>query len=219
MHASTLMTLAARAPLQASEVIFGDVWLFRAPRNTESAEMLAMLGQPDGHGFELIVSNWDSPEACARDLAKALNVSAESLLASPSEGRSEISEEAEEGASESQAASSMGEFGEDAIAWSAAVSAMQSLPEQVVLLVRCHEAPHAMGGSTRGQQQDVRCRDLGHALLGRLVGCVANAHIAAQVLHARRGNVSVVLSGWTEDKIEADWSDDDPDELCIASLQ
>ena len=145
--------------------------------------MLAMLGQPDGRGFELIVSNWDCPEACARELAKPLNVSAETLLAPASEGRSELSEEAEEGASESQAASSMGE---DAIAWSTAVSAMQSLPEQVVLLVRCHEAPHGLGGSTRGQQQDARCSDLGHALLGRLVGCVANAHIAAQVPPAAR---------------------------------
>ena len=40
----------------------------------------------------------------------------------------------------------------------------------------------------------------------------------SQVIHARRGNVSVVLRGWAHDKIEADWSDDDPDELCISPL-
>jgi hypothetical protein len=39
-----------------------------------------------------------------------------------------------------------------------------------------------------------------------------------QVLHSRRGNVSVVLRGWAEDKIEADWSEDEPDEFCISPL-
>jgi len=59
---------------------------------------------------------------------------------------------------------------------------------------------------------------LSDALLSRLVGCVANSHIAAQVLHSRRGNVSVVLRGWGDDKIEAEWAEDDPDEFSISPL-
>jgi hypothetical protein len=59
---------------------------------------------------------------------------------------------------------------------------------------------------------------LGLSLLGRLVGCVANAHVAAQVMCAQRGNVSIVLRGWADDKIEAGWSDDEPDEFCISPL-
>ena len=112
---------------------------------------------------------------------------------------------------------------------------------QVVLVIRCDHAVPSLGIS----------------LLGRLVGCVANAHIAAQVraslrrpsspppsaatdilrpplpplstrappwppppqvMHSARGNVSVVLRGWADDKIEADWSDEEPDEFCISPL-
>ena len=35
----------------------------RAPRTAEPDELLAMLGQPEGRGFELVVANWDCPEA------------------------------------------------------------------------------------------------------------------------------------------------------------
>merc|ERR1719310_1725176 len=48
---------------KASEVLFGDAWLFRAPRHADAAELLAMLGQPEGRGAHLTVANWDSVEA------------------------------------------------------------------------------------------------------------------------------------------------------------
>uniref|UniRef100_A0A7S2CKB8 Uncharacterized protein n=1 Tax=Haptolina brevifila TaxID=156173 RepID=A0A7S2CKB8_9EUKA len=170
---------------RASEILFRDVWLFRAPRHADAMEVLAMLGQPDGYSCELSTSNWHSAEACARELAPTLGVAVEALLSGPASA-----EDAEEG-----------EGGDEDIVWSAACDAMQNLSEQVVLLIRCDEV-----------------YSLGLELLGRLVGCVANAHVAAQVMHAQRGNVSVVLHGWADDKIEADWSDDEPDEFCISPL-
>ena len=69
-----------------------------------------------------------------------------------------------------------------------------------------------------GRRPDEQVGALGLALLSRLVGCVANAHIASQVTKQRRGNVSVVLRGWADDKIEADWSDDEPDEFGVSPL-
>jgi len=170
---------------KASEILFKDVWLFRAPRHADAMEVLAMLGQPDGHGCELSTSNWLSAEAFARELALPLGVAVEALLSGPARY-----EDAEEG-----------DGGDEDIVWSAACDAMQNLREQVVLLIRCDQV-----------------YSLGLELLGRLVGCVANAHVAAQVMHAQRGNVSVVLHGWADDKIEADWSDDEPDEFCISPL-
>ena len=157
---------------QASELVFGDAWLFRAPRHADTTEVLAMLGQPEGHGCELSTSHWDSDEACARELAPALGVTVEALLSAPSDDGEEA--------------------GEDMV-WSAACEAMQNLGEQVVLLIGC--------------DQTYPC---GLELLGRLVGCVANAHIASQVMQAQRGNVTIVLHGWADDKIEADWSDEEP---------
>ena len=240
---------------QASEVIFGDAWLFRAARTAEPTELLAMLGQPETRGFELVVSNWDCAEACARELAKPLGVTPDSLLLSASEAGDD-GDETHSGSGHGSAES------EDGIAWSAATAAMQGLSEQIVLIVRCAEggAAHPMRNAPPGGAVGAAPgggANLGHALLGRLVGCVANSHIAAQVhaagrarrtphfacahpapslgqrrpaspvcarpafvqvIHARRGNVSVVLRGWPDDKIEADWSDDDPDELCISPL-
>merc|ERR1719478_777601 len=64
---------------KASELLFGDAWLFRAPRNTDTVELLAMLGQPDTRGAELCVANWDCPEACARELAVPLRCSPATL--------------------------------------------------------------------------------------------------------------------------------------------
>jgi len=165
---------------KASELVFGDAWLFRAPRHADATEVLAMLGQPEGHGCELSTSHWDSDEACARELAPALGVTVEALLSAPSDDGEEA--------------------GEDMV-WSAACEAMQNLGEQVVLLIGC--------------DQTYPC---GLELLGRLVGCVANAHIASQVMQAQRGNVTIVLHGWADDKIEADWSDEEPDEFCISPL-
>jgi len=180
---------------KASEVLFGDAWLFRAPGRAEPLELLAMLGQPEGRGFELKVANWDCAEACARELAKPLNVSPEALL---------LAADDDEGSGEESGEESSAEEG---IAWSAATAAMQGLAEQAVLMIRCES--EGAGAHAHG---------LGLAFLGRIVGCVANAHIASQVLHSRRGNVSVVLRGWAEDKIEADWSEDEPDEFCISPL-
>ena len=68
---------------QASELLFGDAWLFRAPRHSDNGELLAMLGQPECHGSELSAANWHSAEACARELAQSLRVQVETLY-SPS---------------------------------------------------------------------------------------------------------------------------------------
>jgi hypothetical protein len=89
----------------------------------------------------------------------------------------------------------------------ACVPPSQELGEQVVLMIGCG-----------GRQPDEQVGAVGLALLSRLVGCVANAHIASQVTKQRRGNVSVVLRGWAADKIEADWSDEESDEFCISPL-
>ena len=40
-----------------------------------------MLGQPDGHGTELCASNWNTAEACARELAASLGVELSTLYA------------------------------------------------------------------------------------------------------------------------------------------
>ena len=37
-------------------------------------------------------------------------------------------------------------------------------------------------------------------------------------MNARRGNVSVVLRGWADDKIDCEWASDEGDELCISPL-
>ena len=121
--ATLLATCNLRAPLlmlrsvfaaathrQASELLFGDAWLFRADRQAESTELLAMLGQPDGCGAELCVGNWDSAEACARELAGPLQVSPCELLSSASE---------EEDASEESGSV------EEGLLWARASSAMQ----------------------------------------------------------------------------------------------
>lgn len=166
---------------QASEVIFGDAWLFRAPRTAEPDELLAMLGQPETHGFELALSNWDSPEACARELAKPLGVAAEALLLSASDA----------GDDDNQSGSGEGAGGsmesEEGIAWPAATAAMLGLSEQIVLIVRCHE-----GGGTQQRRpggaipREASGESVGLNLLGRLVGCVANSHITSQVRSAQR---------------------------------
>ena len=85
--------------------------------------------------------------------------------------------------------------------WSACSEAMQALSEHRILVVRCNSIDA-----------------YGLSLLGRLVGCVGNVHIASQVLHAQRGCVSVVLRGWADDTIEADWSDEEADEFKVSAL-
>ena len=78
---------------------------------------------------------------------------------------------------------------------------MQSRTEHKVFVIRCDSiSPYGL------------------SMLGRLVGCVGNAHIASQVLRASRGYVSIVLRGWADDVIEADWSDEEPDEFRVATL-
>ena len=149
-----------------------------------------MLGQSDASGAHLSIADWDTAEAFARDVAAPLGVSIESLLAPASPPCSD--DDAVGGPPDD----------EDAILWSACTEAMQGVEEQVVLLISCREAHK---------------RAL--TFLGRLVGCVANAHVSSQVFHSQRGHVSVVLCGWTLDTIEADWSDEDPDVFRIAPLQ
>lgn len=85
----------------------------------------------------------------------------------------------------------------------------QALGENVVLMIRCNGSEGDAG---------LRSHGLGNALLGRLVGCVAHSHIASQVVSSTRGKVSIVLRGWADDKIEADWSDEESDEFCISPL-
>lgn len=89
---------------------------------------------------------------------------------------------------------------------------VQALTENVVLVIRCDDPRDPAAGGSRA------ATGMGLALLGRLVGCVAHAHIAAQVMHSMRGKVSIVLRGWADDKIEADWSDEESDEFCISPL-
>jgi len=248
---------------KASEVIFGDTWLFRAPRSADGAEeLLAMLGQPDCRGFQLVVANWLSAEACARELCEALSVPVEWLLASTSSDEGEsctlegdepddsnapaltrcqpdmatpsafaaaaMATAAAANPSEAPIAAAFGSVADIAshqvasvtsasaaasghnerIAWTSVTAAMQNLPEQIVLMIRCQEP--SSGQSVQGR---------GLRLLGRLIGCVAQAHINTQVAYQRRGNVSVVLIGCGEQEtIEADWSDDDTDELSISPL-
>jgi hypothetical protein len=111
---------AADAPMclpapvaQASELLFGDAWLFRAPRQTDTTELLAMLGQPDTRGAELCMANWDGPEACARELAAPLRCSPAALLSSSE------TESGEDGASDE-----CGSY-EEGLIWARASSAMQ----------------------------------------------------------------------------------------------
>lgn len=99
---------------QASEILFGDAWLFRAPRNAEATEVLAMLGQPDCRGAHMCVANWESAEACARELAEPLGVSADALLTSSSDE--------EDGESDASGVP------EETILWTVAADAMQVRP-------------------------------------------------------------------------------------------
>ena len=152
---------------QASELLFGDAWLFRAPRNADKSELLAMLGQPDVHGCELSASNWHTAEACARELARSLKVEVGTLYAPSSASSAGLS--SDDGAAEGGGGGGGGGGGEEGgeegeIIWSACSEAMQNLQGQLVLLIRCDQV-----------------YSTGLALLGRLVGCVANSHIAAQV--------------------------------------
>ena len=88
-------SVCASSP-QASELLFGDAWLFRSARQTDTTELLAMLGQPDTRGAELSIANWDGPEACARELAAPLRCSVADLLSSSETESGEESQEAEE---------------------------------------------------------------------------------------------------------------------------
>jgi len=163
----------------------------------DKAELLAMLGQPECRGAELDTTRWESAWQCARELAGPLQVDPSTLLSAAAE-----EEGGQGGVDRCQPADAAGASAEEGILWASCTSAMQALSEQIVLLIRCAE----VNASTL-------------ALLGRLVGCVANAHIAAQVLQGQRGHVSVILHGWADDKIEADWSDEEADEFCVSPLQ
>ena len=190
--------------LQASELLFGDAWLFRAPREMDKAELLAMLGQPECRGAELDTARWKSAWQCARELAGPLQVDPTTLLsaAAAAEGGEGGADDCQTlGGGGTASGEIRGGLAEEGISWAGCTTAMQNLSEQIVLLIRCAE---------------VDASSL--ALLGRLVGCVANAHIAAQVLEGQRGHVSVVLHGWADDKIEADWSDEEADEFCVSPL-
>ena len=198
---------------QASELLFGDAWLFRAPRHSDNGELLAMLGQPECHGCELSAANWHSAEACARELAQSLRVQVETLYSPSSsevgeakrghrrvggsgsgsgdvhggEGHSEVPPRGRvnKGACKYQYQDEGEETGEEAgeeevgeeeeeeevvvveegeILWTACSEAMQALKSPLVLLIRCDQA-----------------YDGALNMLGRLVGCAANAHIATQV--------------------------------------
>jgi hypothetical protein len=83
----------------------------------------------------------------------------------------------------------------------------------VVLIIRCDDPSEPQSECPRA------AAGMGHALLGRLVACVAHSHITSQVMHSTRGKVSIVLRGWSDDKIEADWSDDESDEFCIYRIE
>lgn len=174
---------------EASEALFTDAWLFRAARGADASEVLAMLGQHECAGAQLCVS-----QVAGWDSEEAL-----AAELAPSLGVKAPSLLAPPVCTAGAAA------GAAAIIWSACATAMQELDAHLVLVLDC-AGEKALPKS-------------GLLLLGRLVGCVANAHVAAQVLHSQRGNVSVVLRGWTDDKIEADWEDDDRDEFRIAPLQ
>lgn len=108
-----LTSLVPPSAAQASELLFGDAWLFRAPRNTDTVELLAMLGQPDTRGAELSVANWDCPEACARELAVPLRCSPATLLSSSE------TESGEDGASDESGSL------EEGLLWARASTAMQ----------------------------------------------------------------------------------------------
>jgi len=194
---------------QASELLFGDAWLFRAPRHSDNGELLAMLGQPECHGSELSAANWHSAEACARELAQSLRVQVETLYSPSSsevgeakrghrrvggsgsgsgdvhggEGHSEVlsrgredkgackyryqdegEETGEEAGEEEEGEEEEEEEEEGEILWTACSEAMQALKSPLVLLIRCDQA-----------------YDGALNMLGRLVGCAANAHIATQV--------------------------------------
>ena len=226
LHNLTLASL----PSQASEVIFGDLWLFRVPVRADPAELLAMLGQPDGRGYELTVSNWSSAADLARELAAPLNITAHQLLVpvEPNPNLPSLVETSDQDSLDSLASSGEGRTTRsstsETIDWTVASRAMQACMEQVVLIIRVGSSAGMARGGISSHQQQVHTREtssevsLSDALLSRLVGCVANSHIAAQVLHSRRGNVSVVLRGWGDDKIEAEWAEDDPDEFSISPL-
>ena len=87
-----------------------------------------MLGQPDSRGAELSIANWHCAEDCARELAVPLRVAPGFFLA----GTTASDDESDES-------------GEDGILWARVSDAMQSLGENVVLMIRCSEAESAEG--------------------------------------------------------------------------
>ena len=164
-----------------------------------------MLGMPHGSSArELSVDNWESEAACAKEVAHALGIGVESLLL-PGAAAGKADAEA----SEEEADSEEGEAARPAagrnIRWNVATQAMQSFAAPTVLVIGC-------GGLA------AKAASRALSLLSRLVGAVAQAHVASHVTYQRKGQVSVVLRGWSDDTIEADWSDEDSDEFCISPL-
>lgn len=190
--------------LQASEVLFGDAWLFRAQMQADTTELLAMLGLPSASGArELSVDNWNGGEsACACEIATALGIRQEALL--PSSGV--VVKAAEADGDEVDEVDDADVVGCARMCWPLVTEAMQALTEPTVLVIGC--------GALRPRGGDVQSL----SLLSRLVGAVAQAHVASHVTYQRKGHVYVVLRGWGEDTIEADWSDEDSDEFCISPL-
>ena len=206
------LVLACRRHVQASEVLFGDAWLFRSQQQAEASELIAMLGLPLNSGArELSVAHWDSDRACAAEVASALGLKLENLM---DDGTSTGKEEGDEGAgagetseeedADADAAQSPPGAG-GGIRWQVATQALQAFTGPTVLVISCHDVPAS-------------CAQSALPLLSRLVGAVAQAHVASHVTYQRKGHVSVVLRGWHMDTIEADWSDEDSDEFCISPL-
>lgn len=86
--------------------------------------------------------------------------------------------------------------------WAKLADALQGVGLQLAFVVDCTAATH-----------------FGLLLLGRLVGCIHTAHVAAHVATSRRGDLSVVLLGYDSACIGADWSDDEPDEFDVTLLE
>lgn len=165
-----------------------------------------MLGLPQSSGArELSVDNWESEPACAKEVARALGISVDSLLLSGATAGNEEAEASEEEEAESEEGDAARPVSGSNICWHVATQAMQSFTGPTVLVISCG-----------GLASKAASRSL--SLLSRLVGAVAQAHVASHVTYQRKGQVSVVLRGWTDDTIEADWSDEDSDEFCISPL-
>ena len=135
----------------------------------------------------------------ARELAAPLNITAHQLLVpvEPNPNLPSLVETSDQDSLDSLASSGEGRTTRsstsETIDWTVASRAMQACMEQVVLIIRVGSSAGMARGGISSHQQQVHTREtssevsLSDALLSRLVGCVANSHIAAQVLHSPLG--------------------------------